>query len=61
MKAQFKKADSSGATYALIFGPEELQQGVVARKPLRDGKQAQDTIALDNLAQWASHLQSTAH
>ena len=29
MKSQFKKADSSGARYALIFGPDELAQNAV--------------------------------
>jgi histidyl-tRNA synthetase len=36
-KSQFKKADSSGARYALIFGADELAQGKVALKPLRNG------------------------
>jgi histidyl-tRNA synthetase len=36
-KSQFKKADSSGARYALIFGADELAQGKVALKPLRSG------------------------
>jgi histidyl-tRNA synthetase len=36
-KSQFKKADSSGARYALIFGADELAQGKVALKPLRGG------------------------
>ena len=36
MKAQFKKADASGARYALIFGDDELARGEVAVKPLRD-------------------------
>jgi histidyl-tRNA synthetase len=35
MKNQFKKADASGARYALIFGADELAQGQVALKPLR--------------------------
>ena len=61
MKTQFKKADASGATYALIFGPQELQRGVVGRKSLRDASAEQDTIALAELAAWASHLQSQVH
>jgi histidyl-tRNA synthetase len=61
MKNQFKKADASGATYALIFGPQELQRGVVGRKSLRDASAEQDTIALAELASWASHLQSQVH
>ena len=35
MKAQFKKADASGARVALVFGADELAQGMVAVKPLR--------------------------
>ena len=37
MKSQFKKADASGARYALIFGADELAQGMVTVKSLRDG------------------------
>jgi histidyl-tRNA synthetase len=40
MKSQFKRADGSGARYALIFGEAELAQGCVAVKPLRAGPQA---------------------
>ncbi|MCX8006450.1 MAG: His/Gly/Thr/Pro-type tRNA ligase C-terminal domain-containing protein, partial [Burkholderiaceae bacterium] len=43
MKAQFKKADASGARYALIFGADELAQGSVAIKPLR--AQPEGTVA----------------
>ena len=35
-KSQFKKADKSGARYALVLGEDELARGVVACKPLRD-------------------------
>jgi histidyl-tRNA synthetase len=34
-KAQFRRADQSGAALALICGDEELARGVVAMKPLR--------------------------
>ncbi len=34
-KSQFKKADRSGARYALVLGEEELEQGVLGIKPLR--------------------------
>ena len=37
MKSQFKKADASGAQYALVFGSDELGRGGVIVKPLRDG------------------------
>jgi len=38
-KSQMKKADKSGADYALILGDDELQRGVVALKPLRSGEE----------------------
>jgi len=34
-KAQFRRADRSGATVALVLGEQELERGVVAVKPLR--------------------------
>ena len=42
MKSQFKRADASGARYALIFGDDELARGEVALKPLRDAASAAD-------------------
>ena len=35
-KAQFRRADKSGAALALIIGDDELARGVAAMKPLRD-------------------------
>jgi histidyl-tRNA synthetase len=58
IKSQFKKADGSGARFALIFGPEELAQGLVAVKSLRDGEGAQRTESLSTVAEWAHSLQS---
>jgi histidyl-tRNA synthetase len=58
IKSQFKKADSSGARFALIFGAEELAQGQVAVKSLRDGEGAQRTESLSTVADWAHRLQS---
>jgi histidyl-tRNA synthetase len=60
MKAQFKKADASGARYALVFGGDELASGAVTIKSLRDGSGAQVTRALSDVALWASTLQSAA-
>ena len=57
MKSQFKKADSSGAQFALIFGADELTQNTVAVKSLRDGGGAQRTESLANLEGWANSLQ----
>jgi histidyl-tRNA synthetase len=34
-KSQFKRADKSGAEFALVLGEDELAHGVVALKPLR--------------------------
>ena len=58
MKSQFKKADSSGARYALIFGEQEMAQGAVSLKSLRDGVGEQRQVPLAEVAAWAQHLQS---
>jgi histidyl-tRNA synthetase len=60
MKAQFKRADASGARYALVFGQDELSRGQLAIKPLRDPLAAQQTRALADLPAWASELLTTA-
>ncbi len=60
MKSQFKKADSSGAQFALIFGADELAQNAVSVKSLRDGGGAQRTESLENLGAWALSLQLTS-
>ena len=60
MKAQFKRADASGAEFALIFGPDEMAQGVATIKALRAADVAQQTLALNQLADWALRLQSKA-
>jgi histidyl-tRNA synthetase len=49
-KSQFKKADKSGARYALILGDDELAKRVVGFKPLRDDSE-QQSIAWDALAE----------
>ncbi|WP_046111461.1 histidine--tRNA ligase [Aquincola tertiaricarbonis] len=63
MKSQFKRADASGARFALIFGDDELARGVVAIKPLRDGQGAQSQAAqtvrpLADVAAWAHELRN---
>lgn len=55
-KSQFKKADKSGALYALILGEDELAQQVVGCKPLR-GQGEQQSIAWSALA---DHLATSA-
>jgi histidyl-tRNA synthetase len=56
MKSQFKKADASGASFALVFGPDELAQGMVTVKSLRDGSGAQQARPLAEAARWAVSL-----
>ncbi len=56
MKSQFKKADASGARYALIFGGDELAKQQVAVKSLRDGQGAQTLQSLDAIDAWAQSL-----
>jgi len=60
IKAQFKRADASGARFALIFGSDEMADGVVTVKALRDASVAQVRHPLDSVAQWAHSLQSAA-
>lgn len=50
-KNQLKKADNSGASYALILGENELINKTITLKSLRD-EVAQQTITWDNLANY---------
>ena len=56
MKAQFKRADASGARYALIFGDDEVARGEVALKDLRDANAPQRSLPLAGAAAWAADL-----
>jgi histidyl-tRNA synthetase len=58
MKSQFKKADASGARYALVFGAEELAKQHVAVKSLRDGQGAQTLQSIESVESWAKTLKS---
>jgi histidyl-tRNA synthetase len=51
-KAQMKRADASGATYAVIIGEDELARGMANVKSLRggEGDAQQHSVALDALA-----------
>jgi histidyl-tRNA synthetase len=66
MKSQFKKADASGAQFALIFGGDELARGEVTLKALRDGAGAQEALPLAEAASrvvaklWPSRAHSQA-
>jgi histidyl-tRNA synthetase len=45
IKSQFKKADASGARFAMVFGTDELARGVVTVKNLREGVQQEWPLA----------------
>lgn len=54
-KSQFKKADRSGAGYALVLGEDEVARGEAGIKPLRD-RSEQQSVAFDDLAGYFSQL-----
>ena len=60
MKSQFKRADASGARFALIFGADEVAAGEITLKELRDGAGAQTRLPLSDMPAWAGTLKSTA-
>jgi len=43
-KSQMKKADGSGARFAIILGSDELAAGKMSLKNLADGEQALATL-----------------
>lgn len=49
-KSQFKKADKSGAEYALILGDDEINRGVVGVKSLRQEQEQMNLSEQDTLA-----------
>ena len=53
-KSQFKRADRSGAPLAIVLGEDELRQGQVTIKHLRDNA-PQEQVSLDNLDAWLNH------
>jgi histidyl-tRNA synthetase len=55
VKKQMKRADKSGAAYAIIIGENELANNQVAIKPLRNNNQ-QELVARDALAETISAL-----
>jgi histidyl-tRNA synthetase len=55
-KAQLKRADKSGARYAVILGEQEVESGEAGLKPLREDKD-QSRVSMVRLAeQLAEHL-----
>lgn len=59
-KAQFRRADRSGASLALVLGEDELARGVVQVKPLRDRGPAPAEVplatAVEAVSQWLARL-----
>lgn len=51
MKVQMKRADKSGARYALILGEQELAAGEISFKPMQDAEAAQLSFKLSELSQ----------
>jgi histidyl-tRNA synthetase len=58
IKSQFKRADASGARFALVFGADELAAGEITVKALRDGAGSQQRQPLADLEAWAPTLKS---
>jgi histidyl-tRNA synthetase len=58
LKAQFKKANASGARFALVFAGEELGRGMVGLKSLRGGETAQVERPLADVSSWAAELRN---
>lgn len=56
-KAQFKKADRSGASLALVIGDDELAQGLIGFKPLRDQHEQQQIPLADVTARVREWMQ----
>jgi histidyl-tRNA synthetase len=59
-KAQFKRADASGARFALIVGSDELARGEVSVKPLREASAEQRRRPLHDVRAWADELRRPA-
>ena len=56
MKAQFRRADASGARFALVFGADERARGEASLKPLRDATAAQRPVPLADVSSWLATL-----
>ncbi|MEN3112807.1 histidine--tRNA ligase [Uliginosibacterium paludis] len=58
-KSQMKKADASGAAYAVIVGDDEAAAGKVSLKPLRDGGEQIAVTPEELVGLLADHLYGT--
>ena len=63
LKSQMKKADQSGAGFAVLMGDDERANGVVSIKPLRadSGAVAQERVAIENTAAVIAGLRRAMH
>ncbi|SKA78602.1 histidyl-tRNA synthetase [Thiothrix eikelboomii] len=62
LKTQMKRADKSGASYALILGEHELAAGEIGFKPMQNAEAKQLSFKLTELnQQLATQLQITNH
>ncbi|MBS7824665.1 histidine--tRNA ligase [Wohlfahrtiimonas chitiniclastica] len=57
MKSQMKKADQSGARYAMILGENELSNGIVIMKDLRQSGE-QTEVAMTDVIDWLKNIQA---
>lgn len=57
MKSQMKKADQSGARYAMILGENELNNGIVIMKDLRQSGE-QTEVAMSDVIDWLKNIQA---
>jgi histidyl-tRNA synthetase len=53
-KKQLKRADASGATWAILYGDEEAKSGELSIKHLRDASIGQTKLRVDQIAQHIS-------
>ena len=56
MKSQFKRANASGARWALVLGADELARGELGLKDLRDAAVPQGVRRLNEAGAWAADL-----
>jgi histidyl-tRNA synthetase len=59
LKAQLKMASRTGARYAAILGPEELEAGAATMRRLSDG--TQERVALTDVVNWLTAGEGTTN
>ncbi len=57
-KNQFKKADKSGAEFAIILGDDEVSRGEVSVKPLRNNEQEQQNMSQQQALEFLQQCRS---